>query len=150
VRGRLEAATGERLVEFWTSRGALDETVARERLGQVVCVLYDGDGEVAGVNSVYAAKAPLVARPFWIYRRFLRPGVGHDDELALLGATYDELAPGFTGAAGEPVGLCLQVTERALMEARPEAIWPDLDFTFAGYSAKGAQIRIRYFDGAMI
>jgi hypothetical protein len=148
VRGRLDEATSERLIAFWTSQGALDEVAARERLHQVVCVLYDSDGEVAGVNSAYEAIAPLVGRRFWIYRRFVPPGVGHDAELAMIGAAFDELARGREGAG--PVGLCVTITDRELMAARPEAIWPDVDLTFAGYSDQGAQIRIRYFDGAMI
>lgn len=50
VRGRVDESLGGRLVEFWTGHGALDEPSARERLGSVVCVLADRDGEIAGVN----------------------------------------------------------------------------------------------------
>ena len=150
VRARLDEATSERLVEFWTAHGALDEQAARERLGQVVCVGYDDDGEIAGVNSVYAAKAPLVGRPFWIYRRFLRPGLGLDADMAMIAAAYDGLAPSFSGRSEEPIGLCVLVSDKALLEAHPEAIWPEVDLTFAGYTDAGAQVRIRYFEGAMI
>ena len=66
----------ERLVEFWTANGALDERTARARLGEVMCVLEAEDGgAIVGVNSAYAAEAPLVGRPFWIYRRFVLPAV---------------------------------------------------------------------------
>jgi hypothetical protein len=150
VRGRLDEQTSERLVEFWTGHRALDESAARRRLADVVCVLYDDDGEIAGVNSVYAANAPLVGRPFWIYRRFLRPGTGADDEVAMIAAAHEELAPGFAGGVREPLGLCVLVSDRALIEGHREAIWPLTDFTFAGYTDAGAQVRIRYFEGAMI
>ncbi len=150
VRGRLEDETSEQLVEFWTSRGALDETAARERLDQVICVLYDGDDEVSGVNSVYAATAPLVGRQMWIYRRFVDHAVGADAEAALLSAAFDELAGEFGGAPRDPIGLYLLVTDRAFIASRPEAVWPQTNFLFAGYTDDGAQVRVRYFDGARI
>ena len=150
MRGRLDEATSERLVEFWTAQGALTEAAARERLGQVACVLHDDEGEVAGVNSVYAATAPLLNRRFWIYRRFLRPGVDLQEDLAMIAATFEALANDFGGGSGDPVGLCALISQRELLEAHPEAIWPEVDLTFAGYTDDGAQVRIRYFEGAMI
>ena len=149
VRGKLDEATSERLVEFWTGHGALGEAQARERLDQVVCVLHDGD-EIAGVNSVYSAKAPLIGRRFWIYRRFLRPGVGDEEELAMIAAAYEALESDFAAGPDHPAGLCLLVSDRDFLEAHSEAIWPDLDFVFAGYTDDGTQVRIRYFPGALI
>ena len=150
VWGKLDEETSSRLVEFWRTHGALDEAKARERLSQVVCVLYDDDEQVAGVNSVYKAEAPLIGRPFWIYRRFLAPGVDSGEELAMMAAAYEALAPGFSGGAGEPLGVCAVISGGAFLEANPEAIWPEADFTFAGYHETGAQVRIRYFEGAMV
>ena len=150
VRGRLDDETSERLIEFWTSRGALDEAAARERLDQVVCVLHGADGELAGVNSAYAADAPLVGRRMWIYRRFVDPGVGADAEAALLTAAFDELAGEFAGGPRDPIGLYLLVADQALMESRLEAVWPQTNLLFAGYTNDGAQIRLRYFEGAKI
>lgn len=150
VRGRLDDTTSQRLIEFWTSHGALDEPAARERLGDVVCVLYGSDGEVAGVNSAYVANAPLVERPFWVYRRFIAPGIADDAEAALLTAAFDQLASGFAGGAGDPVGLCVLIDDRSAIEARPEAEWPMTGLIFAGYTDAGVQVRIRYFEGAKI
>jgi hypothetical protein len=149
VRGRLDDATAEQLVGFWTGHGALDEAAARQRLDQVVCVLYDGSDEVAGVNSAYVANAPLVGRPFWIYRRFVRPDVDVAAEGDLLNQAFDELARGFGGGT-DPLGLCVVVTEPALMEANPEAEWPATGLLYAGCTGEGAQVRIRYFEGATI
>jgi hypothetical protein len=112
--------------------------------------LYDDSEELAGVNSAYVARAPLVGRRFWIYRRFVAPGASEEAEAALLSAAFDELASEFGGRGDEPVGLCVLVSDRALIEARREAIWPGVDLTFAGYTDAGVQVRVRYFDGALI
>src|SRR5689334_3973439 len=72
VHGRMTDERAEEIVAFWTREGALDEAAARERLREVVCVVRDRSGAIAGVNSVYAAKLDAVGgRPFWVYRSFL-------------------------------------------------------------------------------
>jgi hypothetical protein len=161
VRGRLSAGLEERLVAFWTTHGALSEQTARERLSDVICARLDADERIVGVNSAYADWAPLVGRRFWIYRRFLAPEADQDAEREMLAAARAELERGFTGAPGEPLGLCVLVSDRDLIERRPEAVWslgvphhdaawPGGGLVFAGYAAGGVQVRISYFEGARI
>ena len=159
VHGNLDAALVERLIAFWTAHGALGEAAARTRLDDVICVRFDRHGEVVGVNSAYASEAPLVGRRFWIYRRFLAPGADADADREMLEAARTELERSFTGAPGEPVGLCILVADRALITRRPEAVWPLGDpeapwpgagLVFAGYTEAGVQVRISYFAGARI
>lgn len=150
VRGALDPELSQRLVDFWVRHGVLDEAAARRRLAEVICVLFDDGGEIVGVNSSYADQAPLVGRKFWIYRRFLAPGADEGAERALLEAAQQELSRGFTGAPAEPVGLCVLIADRAMMERYPEAVWPDVGLLFAGYTQEGAQVRICYFEGARI
>lgn len=161
VRGRLDADLEERLVAFWTAHGALSEQTARERLSEVICVRLDTDERIVGVNSASAAQAPLVGRRFWIYRRFLAPEADQDADREMLAAARTELERGFSGAPGEPLGLCALVSDRDLIERRPEAVWPIGEpdpgapwprggLVFAGYAAGGVQVRISYFEGARI
>ena len=150
VRGRLDDARAEQLVRFWTGHGALDEAAARERLAEVVCVLLGEDGEIAGVNSVYAAPVPVVGgRTFWIYRSRLLPaarGAAPAMFHTAFNALEYEFDPGGTG----PVWLCRLVDDQDEIATRPEAqwLWPWL--MYAGYLADGRQVRIRYFDAALI
>lgn len=161
VRGRLDADLEERLVAFWKAHGALSEQTARERLSEVICVRLDPDERIVAVNSAYAASAPLVGRRFWIYRRFVAPEADGDADREMLAAARTELERGFTGAPGEPLGLCVLVSDRDLIERRPEAMWPigepdpgaawpGGDLLFAGYAAGGVQVRISYFEDARI
>jgi hypothetical protein len=158
VRGRLDAQLSDRLVSFWTSRGALAEPEARARLGEVVCVRFDSGDEIVGVNSAYAGSAPLIGRPAWIYRRYLTPEADADAGQDMLAAAHSALESEFTGAPGEPLGLCVLVADRALIARRPEAVWPvgaeepelGAGLLFAGYTGEGVQVRISWFDGARI
>jgi hypothetical protein len=161
VRGRLDADLEERLVAFWTAHGALSEQTARERLSEVICVRLDPEEQIVAINSAYAGSAPLVGRRFWIYRRFLAPEADQDADREMLAAARTELERRFTGAPGEPLGLCALVSDRDLIERGPEAVWqlgepdpgapwPSGGLVFAGYAPGGVQVRISYFEGARI
>ncbi len=151
VWGRLEGDLAERVVRLWLTHSALDEARARERLRDVVCVLLDREGEVAGVNSVYDALVPLIGnRRFWIYRMFLSPRADPAAGAAMVTAAHEELGRDFDPSGGGPIGLCVLVDDRDLMRRHPEAVWPDSGLLYAGYTADGKQVRIGYFEGAVI
>lgn len=150
VRGRLEPQVADELVRFWSERGALSEPAARQRLAEVVCVLRDSDGEVAGVNSVYADRVELIGgRRFWIYRSFLRPD-HRECGPEMIDAAFEALDEEFQATNEGPVGVCVLIADREEMRRRPEAVWPGVGFIYAGYTRGGAQARIAYFEGATI
>jgi hypothetical protein len=150
VRGRLSAATGEQLVRFWTVHGLLDEATARARLPEVVCVATGGDGEVVGVNTVFAERVPLIGgRRFWMYNSaLLASAAGAAPEL--LRTAFRALDAAYVPDGDEPVGLCLLVGDREELRRRPEAEWTDPRLVYAGYLPDGRQVRIGYFAGATI
>ena len=158
VRGRLDPELSDRLVSFWASHGALAEQDARRRLGEVVCVRLDAEERVVGVNSAYAGAVPLIERPAWIYRRFLAPEADDAADREMLAAAHAALEGEFAGRHGEPLGLCVLVSDRSLIERRSEAVWPVGDehpepgagLLFAGYTERGVQVRISWFAGARI
>jgi hypothetical protein len=150
VRGRMSDERADQLLRFWSTGGGPDEGEAQRRLDEVVCVLLDGAGEIAGANSVYPQDVPLIGgRLFWIYRSLLRPEASsaHPD---MIDAAFAALEEEFEPTVGGPIGLCAIVADRDEMERHPEAVWPDTQLMFAGCLEDGRQVRIRYFDGAAI
>jgi hypothetical protein len=101
--------------------------------------------EVASGARLSEELIPLVDRWFWVYRA----GSGQLDEAAF-NATFQELEKDFEPGGPGPVGVCVTVDDRDLIERRPAPIWPDTDLLFAGYLPDGRQLRIRYFWGATI
>ncbi len=127
----------------------LEGVAARERLEQVVCVLLDDSGEVAGVNSVHAEELPLISsRRFWIYRAFLAPGSGAENQM--FKAAFERLEAEYHSDRSNPIGLGVFVSDAEEMRARPEAIWPETELFYAGTVADGRQLRLRYFWDAEI
>ena len=150
VRGSLSDERAEQILAFWSAHGALTGEAARERLGELVCVALDDAGEIAGVNSAQADTVPPVNRRFWRYRSFL-PGSGPELSAEMFNAAFEALGTGFDpDDSSAPVGLALTVADRAEMERRPEAVWPEEELIYAGYRADGSQLRLRYFWNAKI
>lgn len=143
-----EGLTDE-LVAFWTGHGALNESQAQERAPQVVCVLRDSGGAIAGVNSVYRDSVPVVGdRTFWIYRTFAPGDEAGSAAEEMLAAARDRLAREFNEADDSdrgPIGLCV-IARPEMAGPRTEATWPTSELVLAGYTPEGAQVRIRYFE----
>ena len=149
VRGDLDGELAERVVAFLEGVGALEGEPAGRWLAEAVCVALDEAGGVVGVNSAHAETIPLVQRPFWLYRSFQS---GDSGELAtrMFQAAFDALEGGFETDGSGPLGVCAIVGDRAEMERQPEAVWPDTQLMFAGYTPDDHQVRIRYFWGAKV
>ncbi len=121
----------------------MNDEQAQARLPQVVCVLRDPEGAIAGANSAFESSIPLIGgRRFWIYRSLIPGGSDETWERMLL-ACFDALASEF--GPGSPVGVFAPVADPELPERMPEAIWPLSGFSYAGFTAEGRQARIRYF-----
>jgi hypothetical protein len=150
VRGRLSEEREGQLLRFWAEQGVLDASAARRRAPEVVCLLLDDAGEIAGVNSVYPdGVAQIGGRRFWIYRSLLLPAASEEGP-AMISAAFDALEEEFDAAGDGPIGLCLLISDRAEMRRRPEAEWSDPQILYAGYLPDGRQLRIGYFAGAKI
>lgn len=151
VRRGIDEELGERVVRFWVDNGALAEPTARARLADLVCVLLDSAGEVKGVNSVYEDHVGLIGnRTFWIYRTFLAPDTDLELARPMIAAAREALEDEFQERGGGPIGLCVLVTDPEVIRRYPEAVWPDSEMLYAGYTREGAQVRVGYFEGAVI
>jgi hypothetical protein len=150
VRGR-EPAWSDAILEFWADRGVVEGDAARRRLADVVCVLLDADGAIAGVNSVFAERLPAVGgRSFWFYRALIDPEDG-DIEAEMIDEAHAALADGFAASDGSgPIGLCVLVGDAETIRRRPETVWPGAGLIYAGYTKDGKQIRLGYFEGARV
>ncbi len=149
VRGRLSAERSDELVDFWTRAGALTEAAARDRLAEVVCVLRNGEGAIAGVNSVYPSEVGIVGgRQFWIYRSYLAPAA-RDAWRPMAGSAVLALQAGYDPSLPGPIGVCFPIGDDGLRESNPLAEWLYPTSIYAGY-VEGHQVRIRYFGGARV
>lgn len=148
VRGGVDDATAGALRAFWAEHAEMDDAAAAQRLPEVVAVLREADGAIAGACSVFATEVPLIAnRPFFVLRSLL-PGAARERYFDLFAAAHAALDAGYDGAEGEPIGLCA-LLEEPERRARPEAEWADPRTIYAGYLADGRQVRVAYFSAAL-
>lgn len=147
VRGRLTDPVAEELIAFWAGQGALEGAIAQQRLAEVVCVLRDEGGAVAGASSAYPGRVELIGgRTFWIYRSYLRSDQ-RNHAAAMVEAAFAALDAEFEAAAGGPIGLCVLAGD----EFSRAAVWPGpAGFMYMGRTADGARVHAAYFDGALI
>ena len=142
---------GDELTGFWTSHGVLDESGARERLSNVICVLRDPEGGVAGTSSaVDASVAQIGNRRFWVLRCFAPTAEARAAVELIIVAAREHLRERVGGDGVRPLGLCMPVADRNLIAERNEATWPRSGMLFAGWTPRGEQLRISYFEGATI
>lgn len=151
VRGGLDPTAGEELIRFWSEHGALTGPAARQRLAEVVCVLRDEEGVVAGANSVFADRVEITGgRRFWIHRSFIRPDLRESEGPRMIEVAYRALNEEFFATGEGPIGMCVPMADEEERARRPEAAWPDSRFIYAGRGVEGAPLYLGYFDGALI
>lgn len=97
------------------------------------------------MSSLRVETIPLVGRRVWVY-----PAESGALDAQDFNSSFDDLEADFTPGSSDPIGLCVLVDDRELMQRNPEAIWPQTQLMFAGYTPDDRQVRVRYFWGATI
>ncbi len=139
------------LVEFWTSTRALPNAgLAAARVDEVVCIVRDERGALCGVCTVQLRVLPRLRQPMYYLRMFLaKPARGLGQVIPLHNASRDALAAyNRTLAQPEALGVLVEFESRFLSDRFKSAHMPEADSTFIGYSPRGLQLRVSYFEGA--
>jgi hypothetical protein len=149
VRGALDDRRAKQILRFLQDHADLEEGAARERLHGAVCIALDASDDLVGVSSVSAETPNPPGRPVWVFRGFV---VGDSEELStgLFSATFEALEAEFERDQPGPIGVCRLISDAEEIARRPEAIWPEEGLIFAGYTADGSQVRVRWFWDAVV
>lgn len=139
------------LVEFWLGNKAIgDEKLAVERAKQVVCLARSEQGVIVGVSTVQPRIVPRLRQPMYYYRNFIAADYrGKQLSIPFLLKTKEVLQD-YNKALPKPVciGIIMELENQSLAAHFNQAYWHRVGFTFIGYSPKGLQLRIWYFEGA--
>lgn len=141
------------LVEFWMRNQAIaDSGIATTRARQAVCIARDQDGGLAGVGTALVRVLQRLRQPAYYYRQFFAPtfrGKG-------------QAIPFFNHARGilqqynaslpspESLGVLLELESAMLASHYNQAYVAAADSTFIGYSPRGLQLRMSYFENARL
>ena len=138
------------LVGFWREQEAIpDETLARRRAAQAVCVVRDEQGTLCGVATAVVTVLPRLRQPMYYYRMFFSRALrGHRQFLPTFERARQILQE-HNAALERPesLGLLMEIENDKIASAYPHAYEPEFDATFIGYSPRGLQLRVSYFAG---
>ena len=143
----------DELVAFWLENQALgDEASARQRTEQAICVARDENGKLQGVSTGVIRVLPRLRQPMYYYRQFFARSLrGQHQELAFYRRAKQILQDYNAGLdKAESLGILLEVENAKIAAAYKRAHEPGFDATFIGYSPRGLQLRVSYFEDAVL
>lgn len=137
--------------QYWLDEGLVSSDVADQRADQVVVVARNSAAEIVGLSSVEKFFYPSYQNNFYLYRTSVsRRAGGQWLSRSLFNESFSALNQSYQPAAGEPLGIMAMIENKYLDKKLAEAVRPLSGLIFVGYNSKGQQIRLRYFDGAVI
>lgn len=151
VYGKLTQPQRQEIIRFWLKHRAIPSLeAARRRVGQVIDVLRNAEGEIVGLNSVYPATYRSPGERYLFYRLYIRPqdrkpGLARRATRHVVEALLarPELRPGIKGliAVTENPKLSREAARRQLQR---------IGFEYDGRGPKGFDIwRVEFPDAAV-
>lgn len=142
------------LIAMWARNHALpDPTKAAERAQQAVAVGRDTEtGAIWGVGTAVLGVVPSFGQPTYLYRQFFDVGArGLKQTMPFINRARDTLeAYNASLPKPESVGVMFELQNDALSERYRDLYQPEARAHFIGWSPRGRQLRIMYFEGARI
>ena len=141
------------LVAFWNDQNAIRNAAeAGRRSEQVVCIARDAEGALCGVATAIVKVLPRLRQPMYYYRQFLAPALrGQHQELTFFQQAKRILQDYNAGLdTSESLGILLEIENAKIAAAYRRAHEPGFEATFIGYSPRGLQLRVSYFDAAVL
>jgi hypothetical protein len=143
----------QELVAFWRDNNAIvDEASAKQRAAQVVCVVRDKVGALCGVVTAAVKVLPRLRQPMYYYRMFFARTLRGQQQFLPTFQRAKQILQDYNAKLDKPesLGLLLELENEKLGKAYPHACEPDFDAIFIGYSPRGLQLRVSYFENAIL
>ena len=149
----IDAELGRELVELWgRTRAISDAFTAASRSSQAVCIGRDAEGTIRAVGTAMLRVLPRLQEPLYYYRQYFDPRLrGQGQAVAFYNRARAVLAD-YNAALPVPesLGVLLEVENAGLAAHYTLAHIAEADATFIGYSPRGLQLRVSYFEGARL
>ena len=143
----------QELMAFWQANQAVVEPgAAATRALQAVCIARDDAGALCGVATAVVKVLPRLRQPTYYYRQFFARALrGQHQELAFFRFAKQILQDhNAAPAQAESLGLLLEIENAKIAAAYRRAHEPGFEATFIGYSPRGLQLRVSWFDDAQL
>jgi hypothetical protein len=141
----------QEVMDFWLSEGALgDPESAAKRADQVLCVGRDGDGAIWAVGTAYLGVLSTLGQPTYFCRAFIAARRRGQRAMMPFFRAMRDMLEAYNRSLPKPeaIGILLELQNEMLSKRYRLAYEPEADAYFIGYSPRGNQLRLVYFEGA--
>lgn len=141
------------LFAFWKRNHAIgDPTRAEQRADEAVCIARGDDGELCAVSTAVIRVLPRLRQPMYYYRLFFSQSVRGQGQVIPFYNKAREVLQAYNANLPQPesLGVLLELESRYLDAYYKRAYVPEADSIFIGYSPRGLQLRVSYFEGARL
>lgn len=153
VWGQVTPELQAELVGFWTRHKAIEDAgIAAARVRQAVCIARDGEGEIVAVGTAFLKVLQRLRQPVYYFRQFFAPGFrGKGQAIPFFNHARQVLqAHNAALPSPESLGVLVELENGMLASRYTLAHVAAGDSTFIGYSPRGLQLRVSYFEGARL
>lgn len=150
---RVTPELAQELVVFWQANKAIAQADdAAKRAMQAVCIVRDEAGTLCGVVTAVIKVLPRLRQPMYYYRMFFARALRGQQQFLPAFVEAKRILQDYNAglAVAESLGLLLELENDKLGKAYPHAFEPEFGAVFIGYSPRGLQLRVSYFDGATL
>ena len=143
----------EELAVFWQQNKAIaNPAMAKARAEQAVCLGRDEAGAICGVSTAVIKVLPRLRQPMYYYRQYFAESMRGKHQVQPFFAASKRALQDYTTQQSQPesLGILLELENSKLVAAYTKAHEPAFDATFIGYSPRGLQLRVSYFEDAML
>jgi hypothetical protein len=146
-----DAVTEADVIALWLREAGLNSEQAHRRVAQVSVVVTDAKRRLVGVSTAYLQRDEQVQADLWHVRAFVtKAHRGARIVVALAVTGRDHLVRRYeSGEDRRGIGIIYVVQSAHLKRAYPTALWPWVAFAYIGENARGDDLRVQYFQGAV-
>jgi hypothetical protein len=140
------------LVAFWTRNQAFGDAERSGRADQAVCVGRDQQGEICCVGTAFVVVLPRLQQPMYYHRQFFAESERGQKQTVPFFNRCREVLEAYNASlpAPESIGVLVELESDLLATHYNRAHIPQANSTFIGYSPRGLQLRVSYFEGAVL
>jgi hypothetical protein len=141
------------LLAFWKAHRAIDDPArAKARADQAVCIARDADGAICAVGTAAVRILPRLLQPMYYFRLFLAEHVRGHRLMPPFFNRCREVLQAWNASLPKPesIGVLIELESSLLSTVYKQVHVPEMNSTFIGYSPRGLQLRVSYFDDAVL
>src|SRR5262245_60008523 len=139
------------LVEFWARHNAIpDAERAKARALQAVCIARNAQGALCGVATAMLRIIPRLRQPTYYFRQFFAPEMRGQQQARPFFQEACRILEAGNRQKPESLGILLAIENQGLNPHFAKAVGPSTGAVFIGYSPRGFQLRVIYFEGATL